>query len=269
MKGTALILAGGGGKGAYEIGVWKAMRECGADKRIAAVSGTSVGGLNGALFAQGDYDAAERIWLTMSAEKILTPGKKSLAEGLRELGEKGLLTETADVLKEGMFTRQGLIQIIRQELDVERIRERKIPCYAACYNTTENLVDYINMTGMTQNDMETVLLATSALPGIFEPVKFGRCLYLDGGLKDNIPVKPLYNAGYRDFLVVHLNSRGWVDEAEFPGASIAQIIPAEDQGDFMTGTLDFSREGAVRRLSQGYEDGKRFFAGLPEENRAF
>ena len=49
MKGTALILAGGGGKGAYEIGVWKAMKELGIDKKIQAVSGASVGGLNGAL----------------------------------------------------------------------------------------------------------------------------------------------------------------------------------------------------------------------------
>ena len=52
MKGTALVLSGGGGKGAYEIGVWKAMRETGADKKIRAVSGASVGGLNGALFVQ-------------------------------------------------------------------------------------------------------------------------------------------------------------------------------------------------------------------------
>ncbi len=264
MKGTALILAGGGGKGAYEIGVWKAMREYGVEEAIAAVAGTSVGGLNGALFAQGDYEAAERIWLSMSQEKILTPGKKSLLMGLEELVENGLIAETADVLKEGMFTREGLIEIIRRELDVKKIQDRQMPCYAACYNTTANLVDYINMTGMKQNDMETILLATSALPGIFGPVKFGSCLYLDGGLKDNVPVKPLYNAGYRDFLVVHLNRQGLVDETDFPGAAIAQIIPSEDQGDFVTGTLDFSTEGARRRIFQGYEDGKRFFSNTPD-----
>lgn len=265
MKGTALILAGGGGKGAYEIGVWKAMIQYGADRKITAVSGTSVGGLNGALFAQGDYQAAERIWLAMSEEKILTPGKKSLSDGIKEIGEKGILTQAADVFKEGIFTRQGLIRIIRQELDVNKIRDRQLPCYAACCNVTKDLVDYINITGLTQNDMETVLLATSALPGIFEPVKFGRCLYLDGGLKDNVPVRPLYNAGYREFLVIHLSSRGWVEEADFPGASISQIVPSEDQGDFMTGTLDFSGEGAARRLNQGYEDGRRFFEDFLKE----
>lgn len=259
MKGTALILAGGGGKGAYEIGVWKAMRELGVEGRIGAVAGASVGGLNGALFAQGDYEAAERIWMSMSPEKILTSDRGTLLEGLEELAKKGLLMEAADVLKEGIFTRDGLVEIIRRELDVEKIKARQMPCYAACYNTTANQVDYINMTGMRQNDMETILLATSALPGIFEPVKFGNSLYLDGGLKDNVPVKPLYNAGYRDFLVIHLSTRALIDESDFPGAAIAQIVPSEDQGDFMTGTLDFSKEGARRRIGQGYEDGKKFF----------
>ncbi|MCI8516263.1 MAG: patatin-like phospholipase family protein [Hungatella sp.] len=260
MRGIALVFAGGGGKGAYQVGVWKAMREFDMDNRITAVSGASVGGLNGILFAQGDYEAAERIWLSMSDEKILTPGKKTLAQGLDELAERGLLSQAVSALKEGMFTRDGLLQIIRKELDVTRIARRQIPCYAACYNITDNVMDYFNLTGMNQRDVETILLATSALPGIFEPVRFGNCLYLDGGIRDNVPVRPLYNAGYRDFLVVHLSREGYVDEADFPGANIVQIVPSEDQGDFMTGTLDFSSEGARQRLGQGYEDGKKFFS---------
>lgn len=261
MKGTALILAGGGGKGAYEIGVWKAMRELGMDKKIRAVSGASVGGLNGALFVQGDYDRARRIWLTMNAEKILDSGKTTLAEDLKAFVEQWPVIDVESMLKEGIFSRDGLIQIIRQELDVNKVAESGLPCYLACFNVTYNLMDYINVTGMTQNDMETILLATSALPGIFGPVKFGKSLYLDGGLKDNVPVRPLYNAGYRDFLVVHLSRRSIVDQEEFPGASMVQIIPSQDQGDFVTGTLDFSAEGAKRRMDQGYLDAKAVLGG--------
>ena len=46
---TGLVLAGGGGKGAYEVGVWKALNEYGFAKKITTISGTSVGGLNSAL----------------------------------------------------------------------------------------------------------------------------------------------------------------------------------------------------------------------------
>ncbi len=254
MEGTALILAGGGGKGAYEIGVWRAMKELGIDKKIRAVSGASVGGLNGALFVQGDYDRARRIWLTMNAEKILDTSRFDFVEDLKAMAERWPDVEAESLLKDGIFSRDGLVQIIREELDVNRVACNGIPCYLACYNVTSNLMDYINVTGMKQNDMETILLATSALPGIFGPVRFGKSMYLDGGLKDNVPLRPLYNAGYRDFLVVHLSRRGMVDEEEFPGASMVQIVPSRDQGDFVTGTLDFSAEGARRRMEQGYED---------------
>ena len=57
-----LVLAGGGGKGAYQIGVWKALREFGLEEEIAAVSGVSVGALNAVLFGLGSLDQAEDIW---------------------------------------------------------------------------------------------------------------------------------------------------------------------------------------------------------------
>ena len=51
MSKTGIVFSGGGGKGAYAIGVWKALREFGMDQNIQAVAGTSVGSLNGALFS--------------------------------------------------------------------------------------------------------------------------------------------------------------------------------------------------------------------------
>ena len=45
MEHWGLVFAGGGGKGAYQIGVWRALRRLGLDKRISVVSGTSVGAI--------------------------------------------------------------------------------------------------------------------------------------------------------------------------------------------------------------------------------
>ena len=70
-KKIGLVFAGGGGKGAYHIGVWKALREYGIDKNITAVAGTSVGALNAALLAHGDYGLAEDVWLNISPQQIL------------------------------------------------------------------------------------------------------------------------------------------------------------------------------------------------------
>ena len=48
-----IVLAGGGSRGAYEIGFWQAIRELGIDYQI--VTGSSVGALNGAMMASGDF----------------------------------------------------------------------------------------------------------------------------------------------------------------------------------------------------------------------
>ena len=51
-----LVLSGGGGKGAYELGVWRALKELGISKYISVFSGTSIGAFNSILFAMDDID---------------------------------------------------------------------------------------------------------------------------------------------------------------------------------------------------------------------
>ena len=58
-KEYGLVLEGGGAKGAYQIGAWKALKEAGI--RIKGIAGTSVGALNGALIAMDDFEKAEKI----------------------------------------------------------------------------------------------------------------------------------------------------------------------------------------------------------------
>ena len=67
-----LVLAGGGGKGSYQIGVMKALHQLDLLKKIEGVAGTSVGALNAALFLNEDIHVAERMWETISPSKILS-----------------------------------------------------------------------------------------------------------------------------------------------------------------------------------------------------
>ena len=71
MEKVGLVLEGGGGKGAYQIGVWKALRELGIEKYITAVSGTSVGALNAALFYKGNLTAAQEIWSNITDKNVM------------------------------------------------------------------------------------------------------------------------------------------------------------------------------------------------------
>ena len=68
-KEYGLVLDGGGARGAYQIGAWKALAEAGV--RIRGIAGTSVGALNGALICMGDVKKAEHIWDEMTFSKVM------------------------------------------------------------------------------------------------------------------------------------------------------------------------------------------------------
>ena len=72
-RGVGIVLAGGGAKGGYEVGVWRAICELGLTHLITGFSGTSIGAINTLLFALGDWRLAEDIWLEMSE-----PGKRRI-----------------------------------------------------------------------------------------------------------------------------------------------------------------------------------------------
>ena len=71
-EGYGLVLGGGGGRGSYEIGVWKALEEYRDVIDIKAVSGSSVGALNAALYACGDLDKATQMWYDITNDRILS-----------------------------------------------------------------------------------------------------------------------------------------------------------------------------------------------------
>ena len=60
-----IVLGGGGAKGAFQLGVWKWLEEHGGMDCFTGISGASVGALNSLLFAQGDYNKAESLWMSM------------------------------------------------------------------------------------------------------------------------------------------------------------------------------------------------------------
>ena len=65
---TALIFSGGGARGAYEVGVWKALEEL--DIKCDIVTGASIGSINGALYTQGTLKLAEDLWKNINFETV-------------------------------------------------------------------------------------------------------------------------------------------------------------------------------------------------------
>ena len=265
MNGNiCLVLAGGGGKGAYHVGVWKALREYGVEINITAISGTSVGALNAALFVQGDLELAEEVWMSINHDKILSIDASRLSNLLGSISQPELAKWTSKVSNFGVFSRSGFLELIYKYLDLNIVSSSRISCYAACCEVPSFQIKYFKLNQCDSEKITSILLATSALPVIFDPIEIEDKTYVDGGIKNNIPIQPLYNEGFRNIIVVHLGRDEIIDLTLFPEANIIEILPQEDQGGFFNGTLDFTPEGAKRRIEQGYEDTVRILKPIYE-----
>ena len=292
MKGIGLVFAGGGGKGAYEIGVWKYLHEIGLDQYIRVVSGTSVGALNAALVVGSSYEVAEKLWMNIREDKILTPKEITSEDILRWLISNGLertspIVNVVSKVVSGtitgierivqmllnrvtgdyLFSREGIIQMISEGLNFSMLQNSEIPCYVTCIKCNGLKVKRFKLNDYSEEDIIQLLLASSAIPVIFRNEEFQGDKYCDGGIPgigDNIPVKPVYDTGVEMIVVVHLSQETMIDKEQFPNARIVEIVPQENLGNLLSGTLDFSPEGSLYRIQLGYNDAKKVMQPMVE-----
>lgn len=234
MDAIGLVFAGGGGKGAYQIGVWRAVRELQLEQYIAVVAGTSVGALNGALFLKGDLAFAEQLWGSISTAELLP------------------IEQFAD---DSLFSNDGLQSFVHRVVMTPDRADAPV-CYSTCKKLNDGTLRYYDITHMIDPSYrKRVLLASSALPGIYPLVEIDGEMFVDGGANgDNVPVYPVYHEGMRQIIVVHLSQSDAPENGRWDGADIYDIYPSEDLGGFLTGTVDFSPERAGERMTIGYRD---------------
>lgn len=237
-----LCFAGGGGKGAYEIGVWRALEEC-TNIKFSAVAGTSVGALNAILFATKAVDEAEEIWRGITPDKLLKPDKEAVIEFVKYLIYNRMIFDydtnfmgfgcaTTNrtkrfkkflelmenypfknyiikyIFEEGIFSRKGLEEIIKSSGVADMIKYSEIDCFATISRKKEKKysVEYKLLNKMGEKEVIDTLLASSAIPFIYgkQEVDGEKCI--DGGLVDNIPYEVLYGYGCSHIVVVNLDN---------------------------------------------------------------
>ncbi|MGL4570112.1 MAG: patatin-like phospholipase family protein [Clostridium sp.] len=253
-----LVLAGGGARGAYQIGVWKGLKEIGIDRYISVISGTSIGALNAVLFCQGDLNIAEEIWNDISIEKIIPTDHKDLLKRsiLVTIGSKNLnfvKKYIPKAMEGGNISRSGLIDIIDNSINLKAIRENEVICYAACTEIPSIEAKYFKINNYDVSDIKKILLATSALPMIYGSENIDGKDYLDGGIVDNMPIQPVYGEGCDIIIVVPLAKEVIIDRKLYPNTKIIEIRPSEIEYGF-DGTIDFNSDNAKKKMKIGYDD---------------
>lgn len=252
MKKIGLVLGGGGGRGAYHIGVWKYLKDSGIYDKVSAISGNSAGALNACIMAMNDYEAGVKVWTREIEKKILTPKK---IKDYFKIGNSSIF---------GIFSRDGLIEIIDKYIDLNLLSNYHFNIYASCteYNAPFFIKSkYFKLNSNPNERIKKILLATSAIVTVFPAEKIDHKFYLDGCYTDDCPIEPLYlYEDCTDIIVVHLDYKKPVKKKD--NVNIYEMYPSKDLGSFFYGVLDFSSEGAEKRIEQGYNDAENYFKDL-------
>ena len=252
-----------------------------------------VGALNAALFTIRDIIRIIDIWenvkqsdfTNIELEKTLEDISRSLLVGmpLHLLANSNPFTgglcavntlNTMGVLKPinrfnqllaliygGIFSQKGLEGIIDRNNILGDELYKKYEIFSTVYYRK---AEYISWKDKSPEDVKQIMLASANIPGLFSSKKtksLGKP-YWDGGIGDNTPIKPLYDIGYRKFIVVYLQKAEKVEQIafdmnkKFPDAVFHNIYPDSNFNDSFFCTLTINRERISNLISQGYLDAK-------------
>lgn len=163
---TGLVLSGGGARGIAHIGVLKALEEKGV--RVQRLAGTSAGSIVAALYAYGySPDRIYEIIRGLSIFKSVRPA----------------WTWT------GLLKMDGLQDLLHKYIPENSFGALTLPLTVAATEIRKGRVHYF-----TEGELIPAIIASCSIPAIFDPLAHNGGLYVDGGIFDNLPVRPIRDA---------------------------------------------------------------------------
>ena len=250
----AVVLSGGGAKGGYEIGVWKALRRLDIDYDI--VTGTSVGALIGELMVQKDYDKALKLWYFMDYSKVMDVeinGRFSTKKGREEIVKK----YAKGAIKGGREL-TGLKKIVDDLYDDDKFFSSNVDYGLVTVYFPSFKPKYVVKSKLKKDEVKDYLMASSACFPAFKMYKIGKNSFIDGGYYDNLPINLAIKLGAEEVIAVNTGAIGIIRKVKNDKVKIINIKPRNDIGNF----LAFEKKYARRAIAFGYNDAMKTFGKL-------
>lgn len=255
MSAYGVVLGGGGAKGIYEIGVWKALREL--QIPVCAVAGTSVGALNGAMMVQGDYELAENVWTGMTVADIINLEKQISDAGGQRDKISALIGIIKNMILSGGLDVSPLKKMLYDVIDEKKIRESETDFGLVTFSLTDFKPLSIFKKDIPDGKLVEYLLASACLPA-FKPQQIEGKRFIDGGVYDNIPISLMVQKDIKDIIVVDVDGIGLNKRVNNRELNITYIKASENLG----GTLSFDGQRSGKNMELGYYDALKAFDRL-------
>ena len=244
----ALVLAGGGARGSYQVGVWKALMEL--DWHPQIITGTSVGSLNGAMFALDLYETARYMWTSIRSQDVM-----ELPEETRNLTE--LHQFLRDVVRAGGMDVTPLEEIVERVLDEDALRASPIRFGLVTVEKRGLKPRELPLEEIPKGKVKDYLLASAACFPALRAKQIDGVQFLDGGYRDNMPTGLAQKMGAEELVCVDLEGVG-ITLPNRTGLPTTMVRSYWELGDI----LHFDPDTARRNIELGYYDTLRAFGRL-------
>lgn len=251
----AIVLSGGGAKGAYQVGVWKALRKLKITYDI--VTGTSVGAINGALMVQNDYIKAKYMWSNINFTLLF---KEKITDDVTTF--KGRVNIYKKYLSNFLF--HGGMDVSQMEASIEKnlnynkFYKSKIDYGLVTVNLSSFKPVLLEKKNIKPNQLKDYLVASATCFPAFKMKQIDKDLFIDGAYYDKIPINQAISMGATEIIAIDLNSFGLskkVKEKEIP---ITYISPRNRLDSFLLFDSSFTK----RSIKLGYNDTMKTFNKL-------
>ena len=239
----ALVLSGGGSRGAYQVGAWRALDELGI--RFDMVVGVSVGALNGAMVVQKEQVEAEHLWRHLETNDIFDVSSDAKLEDF-----------AAEMIKQGGAGSHGLQHVVADYLDEKTLRESDIDFGLLTIELPILKSHYLWKADIPAGKLgDYVIASASAFPMVQSYTIDGK-EFIDGGYDNVMPVHMAVEHGATSVVAIYLKAAGRFDKKELTVCDdITLIQPNYDLGNFLL----FDKANTDRMLRLGYMDTMKAF----------
>ena len=256
MRG--LVLEGGGAKGCYQIGAYKALVELRID--FDYVVGTSIGAINAAMICQGDWEMAYKLWENISYEDVISCKDRDINSIMEQSFSLDNAKDKLDLAK-GFFDNKGfgvepLNDLLSKYIDEKRVRESKMKFGLNTVDVEQRKVLNLFIEDIPQGHLQDYLRASSNLL-VFKQEKLDGKRLIDGGYMENNPYKMVDDV-CDEVMIVSL--KPYLLTHKLKKNPKYTIIKTWDRG--FPRVLEFEKEKMRYGLKLGYEDTMKVYRNI-------
>ena len=248
QRQKALVLAGGGARGSYQVGVWRALMEL--DWHPQIITGTSVGSLNGAMFVLDLYETARDMWLTIRSRDVMElPEEDADLSALHQF--------LRSVVKAGGMDVSPLEEIVERVLDEKALRAASTRFGLVTVEQRGLKPRELMLDEIPEGRVKDYLMASAACFPALRARDIDGVKFLDGGYSDNMPTGLAKRMGAEELVCVDLEGVG-ITRPNLTGLPTTMVRSYWELGDI----LHFDPDTARRNMELGYYDTLRAFGRI-------